>query len=195
MLQGEGVRVGIINSGVDLGHWAFDRDRVAEVNLDRDDATESGFVASHGTSVASEIAAQAEAPPREFKDIGVRGVAPGVSLAVFAVADRALEGPTEDEELGWFGRALAPEAGLDILNVSFGTSYDLISDYPDEAAVRGRYDRLMDLPAQRDKRDPPLVVVAAGRKSVVVRHRSRRVQSQRTMPMPNAAAVAAIRTS
>ena len=162
VLPGEGVSVGIIDSGIDLGHWAFDRDRVTEVNLDRDDATESGFVISHGTSVASVIAAQAGTRPREFEDIGVRGVAPGVSLTVFAIADRGPEGPTVEEELGWFGRALAPEAGLDILNISFGTSYDLISDYPDETAVRGRYGRLMDLLAQRDKEEPSLIVFAAG---------------------------------
>ena len=162
VLPGEGVSVGIIDSGIDLGHWAFDRERVTEVNLDRDDATESGFVISHGTSVASVIAAQLGSAPREFEDIGVRGVAPGVSLTVFAIADRGPEGPTQEEELGWFGRALAPEAGLDILNISFGTSYDLISDYPGEAAVRGRYGRLMDLLAQRDKEEPSLVVFAAG---------------------------------
>ena len=162
VLPGEGVSVAIIDSGIDLGHWAFDRERVSEVNLDRDDATESGFVLSHGTAVASVIAAQPGAAPREFADIGVRGVAPGVELTVFAVADRGPEGPTEDEELGWFGRALAPDAGVDILNISFGSSYDLISDYPDEAAVRGRYGRLMDLLAQRGKEDPSLIVFAAG---------------------------------
>ena len=162
VLPGEGVTVGIIDTGIDLGHWAFDRNRVTEVNIDRDDATESGFVISHGTSVASVIAAQAGTRPREFEDIGVRGVAPGVELTVFAVADRAPDGPTEDEELGWFGRALAPEAGLDILNISFGTSYDRISDYPDEAAVRGRYGRLIDLLAQGGKEDPSPIVFAAG---------------------------------
>ena len=119
------------------------------MNLDRDDATESGYVISHGTSVASVIAAQPGSAPREFENIGVRGVAPGVSLTMFAVADRGPEGPTEDEELGWFGRVLAPEAGLDILNISFGSSYDRISDYPNEAVVRGRYGRLMDLMTQK----------------------------------------------
>ena len=162
VLPGEGVRVGIIDSGIDLGHWAFDRDRVTEVNLDRDDAAESGFVISHGTAVASVIAAQVGTRPREFEDIGVRGVAPGVELTMFAVADRGPEEPTVEEELGWFGRALAPEAGLDILNISFGSRYDLISDYPDEAALRGRYGRLMELLAQRDKEDPSLIVFAAG---------------------------------
>ena len=56
VLPGEGVSVAIIDNGIDLGHWAFDRDQVTEVNLDRKDATESGFVISHGTSVASVIA-------------------------------------------------------------------------------------------------------------------------------------------
>ena len=162
VLPGDGVNVGIIDSGIDLGHWAFDRERVTEVNLDRDDATESGFVISHGTSVASVIAAQPGAAPREFEDIGVRGVAPGARLTVFAIADRAPAGPTKEEELGWFGSALAPEAGLDILNISFGSRYDLISDYPDEAAVRARYDRLMALLAQRSKKEPSLIVFAAG---------------------------------
>ena len=162
VLPGEGVRVAIIDSGIDLEHWAFDRERVTEVNLDREDATESGFVLSHGTSVASVIAAQPGAAPREFEDIGVRGVAPGARLTVFAVAERGPEGPTAEEELGWFGSALSPEAGVDILNISFGNKYDLISDYPDEAAVRGRYGRLMDLLAQGGKEEPSLIVFAAG---------------------------------
>ena len=162
VLPGDGVKVGIIDSGIDLGHWAFDRKRVTEVNLDRDDATESGFVISHGTSVASVIAAQPGAAPREFEDIGVRGVAPGVKLTVFAIADRAPEGPTEEEELGWFGSALAPGAGLHILNISFGSRYNLISDYPDEVAVRTRYGRLIELLAQRGKAEPSLIVFAAG---------------------------------
>ncbi|MDE2976198.1 MAG: S8 family serine peptidase [Acidobacteriota bacterium] len=162
VLPGEGVSVAIIDTGIDLGHWAFDRERVTEVNLDREDATESGFVLSHGTSVASVIAAQPGAAPREFEDIGVRGVAPGARLTVFAVADRWPEEPTPEEELGWFGAALSPEAGVDILNISFGNKYDLISDYPDEAAVRGRYGRLMDLLAQGGKEEPSLIVFAAG---------------------------------
>ena len=162
VLPGEGVSVGIIDTGIDLGHWAFDRERITEVNLDREDAAESGFVLSHGTSVASVVAAQPGAAPREFEDIGVRGVAPGVRLTVFAVADRAPEGPTEEEELGWFGAALAPEAGVDILNISFGTSYDLVSDYPDDGAVRSRYGRLMDLLAQGGREEPSLIVFAAG---------------------------------
>ena len=162
VLPGEGVSVGIVDTGIDLGHWAFDRERVTEVNLDRDDATESGFVISHGTAVASVIAAQPGSAPREFEDIGLSGVAPGARLTMFAIADRGPEGPTQDEELGWFGSALAPEAGVDILNISFGTSYDLISDYPDEAALRSRYGRLMDLLAQPGKEEPSLIVFAAG---------------------------------
>ena len=89
-------------------------------------------------------------------------MAPGAKLTVFAIDDRAPEGPTEEEELGWFGSALAPEAGLHILNISFGSRYDLISDYPDEVAVRARYGRLMELLAQRDKAEPSLIVFAAG---------------------------------
>ena len=162
VLPGEGVSVAIIDSGIDLDHWAFDRERVTEVNLNREDATESGFVLSHGTSVASVIAAQPGTAPREFEDIGVRGVAPGVKLTVFAVADEGPEEPTAEQELEWFGSALSPEAGVDILNISFGTKYDLISDYPDEAALRGRYGRLMDLLAQGGKEDPSLIVFAAG---------------------------------
>lgn len=162
VLPGDGVSVGIIDSGIDLEHWAFDRERITEVNLDREDATESGFGLSHGTSVASVIAAQSGTAPREFEDIGVRGVAPGVNLTMFAVDDRAPEGPTEEEELGWFGAALSGPAAVDILNISFGTSYDLVSDYPDEAALRGRYGRLMDLLAQRGKEQPSLIVFAAG---------------------------------
>ena len=162
VLPGEGVSVAIIDSGIDIEHWAFDRERVTEVNLDREDATESGFVLSHGTSVASVIAARAGAAPREFEDIGVRGVAPGVRLTVFAVAEGGPEGPTAEQELAWFGSALSPEAGVDILNISFGTKYDLISHYPDEAAVQGRYGRLMDLLAQGGKEEPSLIVFAAG---------------------------------
>ena len=68
----------------------------------------------------------------------MRGVALGARLTVFAVADWGSEGPTEEEELRWFGRVLSPEAGEDILNICFGSRHDLISAYPDEAAVRDR---------------------------------------------------------
>ena len=71
VLPGEGTSIGIIDTGIDLDHRAFDQERVKEVDLDRKDATESGFVPDHGTSVASVIAAQPglalseRCPPRQ----------------------------------------------------------------------------------------------------------------------------------
>ena len=72
---GAGARVGVIDTGIDAGHWEFDAGRIANTNT----RTDTGK--AHGTRVASIIAARRDGPvPDEFSRDDFHGVAWGIDL-------------------------------------------------------------------------------------------------------------------
>ena len=72
---GAGARVGVVDTGIDAGHWEFDSSRIRNTNA----RTEPS--APHGTQVASVIAARRDGPvPAEFSQDDFHGVAWGVDL-------------------------------------------------------------------------------------------------------------------
>ena len=95
MAPGVGQTVGLIDTGIDAGHPAFDGKTISEHFFDQAQ-DETGDKLSHGTAVASVIAARQGAM---FDYVGAspaHGVAWGADIAMFAVYRRARgDGPYE----------------------------------------------------------------------------------------------------
>ena len=178
---GTGVTVGLIDSGIESTHWEFASDRVSETILpgapgDPGAEDEDGTKFSHGTAVASLIAAQREgrSVPSSLKQSDFHGIAWGADLKMFAIplesgSDNpydpiSIPGLTDfDSKLdGWFRAALAADQGVDILNMSFATG-GLIENY-DGTALRSALDSTIATAAQsgRVAADRTLLVWAAG---------------------------------
>ena len=104
---GSGVRVGILDSGIE-GHAQFD-----DVSMERIDLTGTGITgtgAAHGTAVASIIA-------------GSEGIAPNAELFVVRVLDG--EGLGNSFHVA-AGIVQAVDAGVDVLNLSLGVYQDTL---------------------------------------------------------------------
>lgn len=181
---GAGVTVGVMDTGIDEGHWEFDPALVSEEILEGDgDATGSRW--SHGTSVASVIVAQRDGrppdPPPSVDHIddgrppdpsgGARpnfhGVAWGARLKMYALTLGSDDGPYmpvdvdglgTDDYAAWFNRAF--DDGVDVLNLSWGFS-GLIEHYG-EAELRRNHQAAIEALAQARRTEKTLVVVAAG---------------------------------
>ena len=122
---GAGARVGVIDTGIDAGHWEFDSRRIGNTNDRADPAM------THGTQVASVIAARRDGPvPDEFSLDDFHGVAWGIDfLQMTAVAlgradpDRNYEGTAAAEvgtEVDQLARWVTEAAPVDFVNMSFG---------------------------------------------------------------------------
>lgn len=184
---GAGVTVGVMDTGIDEGHWEFDPALVSEEILEGDgDATDAtGIRGSHGTSVASVIAAQRggrppDPPPSVDRiDDGrppapsggalpdFHGVAWGARLKMYALTLGSDDGPYmpvdvdglgTDDYAAWFNRAF--DDGVDVLNLSWGFS-GLIEHYG-EAELRRNHQAAIEALAQARRTEKTLVVVAAG---------------------------------
>ena len=163
---GEGVTVGLIDTGIDTEHPLFAGTTISKEF--RDGAVdERGEKSSHGTAVASIIGAQPTGQGNGF-----HGVAWGADLKMFAIplADPPPPGtlyrPTAP---GSLGSADAEDAmlyqhvlgqGMDILNLSFTTS-GLIKDYT-EQDIRFNFGQTIAALAQTDAQDKTILVWAAG---------------------------------
>jgi len=111
--RGKGVKVALIDTGIDYTHIDLDDNYVDGydfVNDDSDPMDDSG----HGTHCAGIIAA-------EDNDIGVVGVAPEASLYAVKALDSTGTGYLSDVAAGidW-----AIENGMDIISLSMGTNED-----------------------------------------------------------------------
>ena len=133
---GAGARVGVIDTGIDAGHWEFDSERISNTNAH----TNTGR--SHGTAVASIIAARRDGPvPAEFSQDDFHGVAWGVDLLQMTAvkldsADPSLNYEGIDAaELETDAKRLtewASEAtSVDFVNMSFGV-HGLVENYLDK---------------------------------------------------------------
>ena len=163
---GQGVTVGLVDTGIDTGHFLFAEDRISEEFLDGA-INELGGKFSHGTAVASVIGAQ----PTERAN-GFHGVAWGADLKMFAI--RLADPPPPDT----LYRPIAPGAlrsddaedamlyqyvmgqDMDILNLSF-TTPGLIKDYT-EQEIRFNFGQAIAALAQTDVQDKTILVWAAG---------------------------------
>lgn len=166
MEPGQGVTVGLIDTGIDTEHPLFAGTTIPEEF--RDGAVdERGGKSSHGTAVASVIGAQ----PTGRAD-GFHGVAWGADLKMFAIPlgdppprgtpyrpispGTLVSGDAEDATLYQYVLG----QGMDVLNLSFTTS-GLIKDYP-EQDIRFNFGQTIAALAQTGVQDKTILVWAAG---------------------------------
>lgn len=173
MEPGEGVTVGLIDTGIDLGHPAFAGKVITEQFLDTVDETgrradTADF--SHGTAVASVIAAR---PTPGFLNGGFFGVAPGADLRMVAIplgrADPSMPyaptapGSLRSSDTIWarrFNTALGQN--VDILNLSFGVP-GIIENYRDSSTdLRSNFRETITALEQRGRAEKTILVWAAG---------------------------------
>ena len=111
--KGAGVKVGIIDSGVDHGHQDLDGVYAGGYDFVQDDA-DPDDVYGHGTHVAGTACA-------EDDDLGVVGVAPGCALYSLRVLNNSGSG-------SWSATIAAMDwavlNGLQVVNLSLGSSQD-----------------------------------------------------------------------
>lgn len=116
-LAGEGVKVGVIDTGVDGSHPGLELAGGAAFVVAENDAGGPGPAAldgDHGTHVAGIIAGRGSAPS------GKRGVAPGAALMSYRVFPNAGGGASNYDIIRAIDRAVAD--GCDLLNFSLGGS-------------------------------------------------------------------------
>ena len=166
---GEGVTVGVLDTGIDTGHFQFRNKSIVERFLP--DATdEDGSELSHGTAVAGVIAGEDDPDfPHDAP-----GVAWGADLVVFAIplgSAPELYDPIQISQLPGtgeefseiFDEILAWRSGsrsIDFLNLSLGVS-GIIENYSEEV-LREPFESLIATMAQKDSDDELIFVWAAG---------------------------------
>ena len=171
---GQGVTVGLIDSGIDAAHPVFAGKRVSETFLDgAADERGDDEHASHGTAVASMIAARPDAA-FTAEVTAARGVAWGADLAMFAIpTGQAGErysplapsgfGNTDERWASRVARILDWSEGgrrLDFVNVS--VSFPGIIEQYSETALRRYFGDMIDALAQQARADRTVFVWAAG---------------------------------
>ena len=172
-VPGRGQTVGLIDTGIDRVHPVFAGKTVTEV-IFSGDGDADGDESSHGTSVASVIAAQP--PDADFIDevTAARGVAPGADVTMFAVATGARRGTytpislagldsVDDRWASRFNQVINWSRGgrtLDFVNVSVG--FLGIIDQYSEQDLRANYDAAIAALAQTGASEKTVFVFSAG---------------------------------
>lgn len=168
---GEGVTVGLIDTGIDPEHPVFAGKTISEEFL-ADAVDERGEKSSHGTAVASIIGANPESLRPDVREHGFTGVAWGADLKMFAIPlgtppppgtlykpiTLSALGSDDAEEAMLYQHVLGQ--GMDILNLSIGV-YGVIENYAAQD-IRSNYSRTIAALAQTDAQDKTILVWAAG---------------------------------
>ena len=170
---GSGQTVGLIDTGIDAGHPVFAGKTISEHFFSRAQ-DETGREFSHGTAVASIIAARQNAMFDYPGASPAQGVAWGADIAMFAVPTGADDGVyepfaltaetgVEDRWAAWFNHLIDWSSGgrtLDFVNVSVGI-HGIIDQYSEEDLRAGFGDYIEAL-AQADTTDKTVFIWAAG---------------------------------
>ncbi|MBR8660793.1 S8 family serine peptidase [Brevibacillus sp. NL20B1] len=142
-LDGRGLKVGVIDTGVDYlhpdlkdaykgGYDSFDNDKdpyeEAPISPD-DDRRGTGYEgSSHGTHVAGTIVGRAK---NKDSDVQVKGVAYAADLYVYRVLGR--DGGSSAQVIDGIEKAVRD--GMDVINLSLGAAMEKNADSPDSIAV------------------------------------------------------------
>jgi len=127
--DGSGVKVAVIDSGTDAGHPQLGGKVLAGFDFLRNAAGANFDCVSHGTAVASIIAAQ------RVQGVGFQGIAPGATILPVRVSDKEVDaqGNTSGETVdpARFAKSIkyAVDSGATVINMS-------IVLYDDVASVR-----------------------------------------------------------
>jgi subtilisin family serine protease len=154
--RGDGVKVGIFDSGIDLEH----PDLVGAIDGGVDlvgDGHGLDDCNGHGTHVAGIVGA------RDNRK-GTVGVAPRARLYSMRFADCAWAGATRSKEI--MGIEWAIDNGLQVINMSFGVAAPVPSA-SEEAALNAAYARGIVLVAASGNSSVPVVTLPAGYASVI----------------------------
>ncbi len=168
---GEGVTVGLIDSGIDTEHFLFAGKTISEEFLSGA-VDERGEEFSHGTAVASVIGANPENLRPDIRERGFYGVAWGADLKMFAIPLRDPPPPgtpyrpiplsalrSKDAADAMRFRHVLGQ-GMDVLNLSIG-ALALIENYAAQD-IRSNYGQTITALAQTDDQDKTILVWAAG---------------------------------
>ena len=164
---GEGVTIGVIDSGVDLDHYEFAGARLTEHLLQGvpDETANDPRDFSHGTEVTSVIAAQPEGSV-DLKPYSFIGLAWGADFKVFAAPVHGLDpnsypGGYDPRTYDWsaaYRTVLA--SGVDIVNASYYAVGRFVENYT-AAETRAVLPQLRVV-AQEGVAEPTIFVWAAG---------------------------------
>ena len=161
---GDGVTVGVMDSGVDLTHGEFDGASITETFLQNlPDETRTDYETngghSHGTAVTSIMAAQPN-------DAGFLGIAWGADFKVFTVpiGDHIPENDIRRSTFDWDDAYRAVLAsGVDIVNASYSFTGTFVENYTvDQLRGVDRLGSSFEVIAQTGVADPAIFVWLAG---------------------------------
>lgn len=152
-LRGQGVKIGIVDTGIALDHEDIDYDRiVARFYVGADDKVEASDAedqAGHGTSVAGVVAAKTN------NGLGVASLAPEADIVIIKVFDD--NGSTTSSRI-IAGLQCALDQGCDVINLSSG----IFVKGNDESAYSYTSPKLLTEMVSRLNEAGVILVAAAG---------------------------------